>query len=366
MLASLRWAYRIAICHIEDRVRLFYFKNSKHKNFGDELNTWIWDRLLPGVWDPSDDVYFSSIGSILSQNMMPAEARKWIVFSSGVGYGPRPRNFGSPDWRVLAVRGPVSAHVLGLPASAGVIDGAALLSLLPEYAPLPESERSGIVFMPHFEATFGGHWQEACRLAGFEYLDPFADNKVTLQRLRSAKLVLADAMHAAIVADTFRVPWIPLATSPQINTLKWLDWTLTVGVPYEPIPLPASSLFEGFRSATLGLYGERYSLKPRTLERVVEDYNFRDHRNTKNWWKTYRRNSRRVFESAPLRLVRQPAYRALGSAFDQNCIERAAKALVAASKTRAYLSEDRMFYPQVEELASRLHRVPAAREELAG
>lgn len=36
-------------------------------------------------------------------------------------------------------------------------------------------------------------------------------------------MVLADAMHAAIIADAMRVPWLPLITSPQINTFKWLD-----------------------------------------------------------------------------------------------------------------------------------------------
>jgi len=47
-------------------------------------------------------------------------------------------------------------------------------------------------------------------LAGVTFLDPFEDSEKMVQRIRRAKLVIADAMHAAIVADALRVrgfPW---------------------------------------------------------------------------------------------------------------------------------------------------------------
>ena len=85
-------------------------------------------------------------------------------------------------------------------------------------------------------------------------LDPLADSEETVQRIRKAKLVIADAMHAAIVADALRVPWIPVAISPQSNSFKWLDWALSLNLPYNPTTLPASTLLESVRNNSLGFY----------------------------------------------------------------------------------------------------------------
>jgi succinoglycan biosynthesis protein ExoV len=37
-------------------------------------------------------------------------------------------------------------------------------------------------------------------------------------------------MHAAIIADAFRVPWIPLALSPDFSYFKWNDWAKSLEV----------------------------------------------------------------------------------------------------------------------------------------
>jgi hypothetical protein len=44
-------------------------------------------------------------------------------------------------------------------------------------------------------------------------------------------------MHGAIIADTFRVPWVPISTRPSINTFKWLDWSESMGLEYRPTNL---------------------------------------------------------------------------------------------------------------------------------
>ena len=92
-------------------MRLYYYEDTA--NFGDRLNQWLWPRLLPDRWDPDDGIAFSGIGTIINASM-PA-SRRWIVFTSGVGYGGPPANFGGDGWTVASVRGPLSAAVLGLP-----------------------------------------------------------------------------------------------------------------------------------------------------------------------------------------------------------------------------------------------------------
>ena len=183
-------------------MKLYYFIGSS--NFGDSLNGWLWHRLLPRAWDPDDDTHFAGIGTIINADM-PA-APRWIVFGSGVGYGRLPPHFGSDRWTIVAVRGPLSATVLGLPAEAAVTDGAMLLATLPEYAPLPSDERKGVVFVPHFEAERGAAWPPACRKAGIDYINPLGDSRAVVERIRGARLVIAEAMHAAIVADALQGP----------------------------------------------------------------------------------------------------------------------------------------------------------------
>ncbi|TYX27701.1 hypothetical protein FCG76_028230, partial [Klebsiella pneumoniae] len=90
---------------------------------------------------------------------------KWFVFSSGVGYGYPPVNFGDDNWNILCVRGPLSAKILGLDKNKAITDGAALLNTLDEFKPLPENERKGIIFIPHHHALLSGQWELACKLS---------------------------------------------------------------------------------------------------------------------------------------------------------------------------------------------------------
>ncbi len=84
-------------------------------NFGDDLNRWMWKRFLPeNFWDEGDGCLFLGIGTVLGGGLPVAD--RYIVFSSGAGYGPLPPGFGSPAWHVVCVRGPLTAKVLGLPA----------------------------------------------------------------------------------------------------------------------------------------------------------------------------------------------------------------------------------------------------------
>ena len=142
-------------------------------------------------------------------------------------------------WHFLGVRGPLSASALGLSPTKAITDSALLLRTLPCGRPLPDSERDGgVVFMPHHQSNSTGAWEEICRRAGVRYLNPYGDSRKTLETLRRARLVLADAMHAAIVADALRVPWVPIVTSREISSFKWLDWTRSMNLEYSPVLIP--------------------------------------------------------------------------------------------------------------------------------
>ena len=236
-------------------MQLYYYK-APQKNFGDDLNPWLFNQLLPGCFDENSNSWMSGIGTILNAYM--PEAKKQIVFSSGAGQGMVPDDINSQKWEIICVRGPLSAKVLGINNDKAVTDGAILIAALDEYQPLPESERAGVIFMPHHKSSNYGRWEVACREAGVEFINPEDDFLDTLEKIRSAKLVLADAMHAAIVADTFRVPWIPIHATAHINEFKWLDWALSMETSYEPVVVPCSTLEEKiekwFHTVLGGLY----------------------------------------------------------------------------------------------------------------
>lgn len=325
-------------------MKIYYFKDPVG-NFGDDLNAWLWDYILPGFFDEDDSIRISGIGTIINTSMPPA--RKWVVFSSGVGYGYPPKNFGNSDWNILCVRGPLSAKVLGLDSSKAITDGAALLNTLDEFKPLPDSERNGVIFIPHHHALLSGQWESACNSAGVEFVNPQWDSKIVIQKIRHAKLVLADAMHAAIIADAMRVPWIPVITSPQINTFKWLDWLQTINVQYSPIILGSSSFRESIRSQTLSLYGENYYIKSLSPEDCLSDFYKKRNIKSKVWWRNYKIMTERMVFSLPNKLLSNSF---VDDNFNKRFLESATRKLISLKGNNGFLSEDNYFYRNVERL----------------
>lgn len=327
-------------------MKIYYYK-SAHGNFGDDLNAWIWDALLPGFFDGNENVRVSGIGTIITSAMPPAE--KWIVFSSGVGYGYPPANFGDSSWETLCVRGPLSAEILGLPKDKFITDGAALLNTLAEFKPLAEAERKGVIFVPHHHALITGQWEKVCQQAGIEFVNPQSDAKRVIQKIRHAKLVLADAMHAAIIADALRVPWVPLITSSQINTFKWLDWTQTINTPYRPIVLGSSSLREYLRNKSLCTYGENYFLPDSDVEFAVKYFKKQRELKNKKWWEKYQHFTQLVLHRIPNKTIRTVEER-FNLDLNSRFIDHASKILLEAKSRPGFLSEDIKFNNNLERL----------------
>ncbi|MFG1225405.1 glycosyltransferase family protein [Xanthobacter wiegelii] len=336
-------------------MKLYYYRDP-HGNFGDDLNGWLWETLLPGVWTDSD-LTLCGIGTLLNK-AMPASAR-WVVFGSGAGYGARPASWGAPGWQVLCVRGPLTAQVLGLPKESAVTDGAMLLSLLPECTPVPEQERSGIVFMPHHHSMRTGAWQEVCRRAGIDFVDPRDESRATVQKLRRARLVIADAMHSAIVADYLRVPWVPVSISKGTSSFKWLDWCLSMEVPCQPTVLPYSTLDDRLRDATLPLYGEQGRFEPADVPNALASYDRQQQLAASGLWRLNQRIARKLSKHgcAATTSLAQMLPGAAGR--DQARLDQAADALSKLGRSPGFLSSDSVFLQRKEEMKTRLDALAA-------
>lgn len=211
-------------------------------NFGDELNPWLWQRLLPqGFLDQDPSELFIGIGSIISDEW-PAGAMKHVIGSGYGGYTAAP-DLHDGSWNVVFVRGPRTAQKLGLQPETAICDSAVLLRTTSLPAPAPGID---VAFMPHFHSLERGFWSEACRMAGIRMIDPRDDVEMVLAQIRGAQMLITEAMHGAIVADALRTPWVAVRPIHGANSDKWLDWAEALKIDLRVHPLLPTSLLEAW------------------------------------------------------------------------------------------------------------------------
>lgn len=213
-------------------------------NFGDDMNLWFWDDIMPEWRDIHPDVTLSGIGTLINTSML-SQYPRILVCGSGAGYGA------TGDSRLdhvsfAWVRGPHSAALLGLAPDRALTDPACLVADLPRFAGQPE-RRAETVFVPHrLTARLAIDWSGVEDRTGMRVVLPQEEAVSVMERIRDAQLVIAESMHGAIVADAFRVPWIPVAISHHFNRFKWQDWTDSLGVTLqlnEALRLPRNAYF---------------------------------------------------------------------------------------------------------------------------
>ena len=220
-------------------MRLYW--SAKH-NFGDSLNPWLWEMLLPGILNDDSSELLVGIGTILNHKIPKAGHKH--VFGSGYGYGAIPDVHG-PDWTIYCVRGPRTAARLNLPKTLAITDPAVLVR---RFVDNSWNARGKTIFVPHFESLDLGDWNAVCKLADITLVDPCGPIEDVMSSIKHARLVITEAMHGAIVADALRVPWIPVRPLVKKNQQKWLDWFESVGLSCDSESLPPSTAEEAMNA----------------------------------------------------------------------------------------------------------------------
>lgn len=220
----------IRCAHHPMKLHYYKFKDGV-SNFGDAMNPWLWKRILPGIIDEDDSVLFVGIGTLLNDNI--PRAPRTIVFGTGVGYGSS-LPIVDDTWKIYCVRGPLSAHALGLPADAAVTDPAVLAADV-DHNELHEAFKYS--FMPHIVSA-RPEWELICLELGFGYIDPQWSVAEVLTGIRQTEVLITEALHGAVVADALRIPWIAVQSNDRILPFKWKDWCASIEVNYEPKFLP--------------------------------------------------------------------------------------------------------------------------------
>jgi succinoglycan biosynthesis protein ExoV len=215
-------------------MQLCYY-HAPEGNFGDDLNPWLWDRLLPGAFKGGADLLVG-MGTLLDDwftDALPPSGLR-VVLGSGSGISRRRPLLGS-DWKVYGVRGPLTAGYLGLDWSYATTDPAMTLrDLWPDDPPA----RSGVGFIPHHSSVGKWDWPKLCAEVGLIYIDPGAPPLEVVDRIGRLERVLTEAMHGAIIADALRTPWVALKINPFNYTGKWEDWgsSISTAVYFQILP----------------------------------------------------------------------------------------------------------------------------------
>ena len=216
-------------------MKLIWYRSDKG-NFGDDLNPWLWEKLLPGRLDEDEDVLLIGMGTLLETwflEKLPAESRK-IVLGTGGGMEYPPPRLGA-DYTIFGVRGPLTAQYHNLPAALALTDPAMCLGTM---WPRSGAARKGVGFMPHHTTAAMWPWQQTCAALDLVYVDPCAPWETTLNQIDGLEKLVTEAMHGAIVADAFRVPWLPVRISTGSYFGKWDDWASTVRMPVQFVTIP--------------------------------------------------------------------------------------------------------------------------------
>ncbi|MFC3094620.1 succinoglycan biosynthesis protein exov [Alteromonas sediminis] len=199
-------------------MKLYYWE-STHGNVGDDINPWLWKRLLPGKFDDNENLLFIGIGTLLNHHIPIAD--RYIVATSGFGYGEEPKI--DERWEFLAVRGKRTIEALNLPDETLTLDGAYLLSKYIDISGIDKTD--DISYIPHVFSMEKADWDHFSRLTNVNVIDPRLAVEDFIIKLAKSRAVICEAMHGAIIADTFGIPWLPVKMYDHINENKWLDWT---------------------------------------------------------------------------------------------------------------------------------------------
>lgn len=229
-------------------MKIIYYK-SDIGNFGDDLNAWLWKELIPDLMGLNDNIAFLGIGSILTENspilQESSSFQKKIIFGSGVRSINDFLEFDN-SWYIPFVRGKYSSLKLFGDTDHYIADGAYFLALLKGYEQKRLSKKTHkIGFIPYFRSVDKVDWEAVCKKLDWHLIlptkvgvDGFIDEVVSCDR------IISEAMHGAMIADIYRVPWERLRfyshihENEVVSEFKWNDWLSSIELNNTYVEIP--------------------------------------------------------------------------------------------------------------------------------
>lgn len=232
-----------------DRRISYWLKNQTSQNYGDFLSELFVAAFTAGADEPEAGTPVAPyevihlIGSVINWHHI-SNALSHTSFGPGVplaywGCGMRDR--GTIDPQILArcafhgVRGPLTRAGLGQPEETVIGDPGLLLPLL--HTPRPHILAGRALCIPHFHEPLND--AQLLKKTGADAIlrpnlppDPEACLDM-IDAIAGAGFVLAGALHAAITAAAYGVPFAYLQTGFLDVPFKWADFAASAGFPVQ-------------------------------------------------------------------------------------------------------------------------------------
>ncbi|PIE23462.1 MAG: hypothetical protein CSA62_07540 [Planctomycetota bacterium] len=191
-------------------------------NVGDDLNAILWPNFIGDCLDGDSQWWVSGIGTILDS--IPAQQPAVIL---GSGYRHGQGLVDTSRWVIYFVRGRKTAEALGLDHNKAITDPALLT---PDLVPRARKSYGQVALVPHVTTSviMGTSLKRSCEYSGIRYVDPRLAPSEFVAELTACDWVLSEAMHGAILADSYGIPWVPLVSGKHIDRWKWADWAETM------------------------------------------------------------------------------------------------------------------------------------------
>ena len=321
-------------------------------NFGDEINTFLWHEIAPYLYEVLPQAYFSGIGTILNDLIMPQD-EQIVIIGSGIGYGPPPKDFYSSNrWKVVFVRGPLTASILKIEKSCAISDPALLIKKLADVQNLQAekinaSSQMNCIFIPHHDTMrFSFFWEEVCNRAGIELVSPLDNPKNIFLKILSSQLVCTESLHGAICADALGVPWIPIVTQRNVNSFKWWDYCASVQLEYNPMYIEYESTYDKIRNYIMQKKHSNYAL---TQEDVQKEYS--------SWYENPKSHLSKKNISR-FSKVMKPLLQDVGSIVDKLSLKQeirnAVNQFIMIKRSQSFLAKDSIVDCRIEEMMDKL------------
>jgi hypothetical protein len=198
-------------------------------NVGDRLAPLITERL------------FGYTVARMSPALMPVEGRRvlsglgsslggygdWTVDVWGTGHEPGytgpavPSSAERSRWRVHAVRGPLTKRLLQLDEDIPIGDPALATPLF--YRPKARPTQP-VRYFTHCDNDGDPRPGEIYETVSTR-IDPFA----AIDLIAASDFVLTEALHVAILAHAYGIPWAWAFGKHRAGIVKWHDWLASVG-----------------------------------------------------------------------------------------------------------------------------------------
>lgn len=206
-------------------------------NFGDILSKSIVEFLSKksAGWAGPADADLCALGSLfglmhkrLMQKPRSEDRAKLVVWGSGC-MKPEPREF-LRNMTVVAVRGPITATLMGLPSDIPMGDPGIFAADLLD-APPTREDIIGII--PHHELTDDPRLLALLKHnAALRLIDVRTKKPIdVVRKIASCKFIFSSSLHGLIVADSLGIPneWLDPTGNHQCPELKFHDYAGSVG-----------------------------------------------------------------------------------------------------------------------------------------